>query len=141
MDLLAREKKIKDTLKDVIEDFAPNMLIGDFKKLADSFMKDSGINELLNMACESETLKENQRNCDECAGCTDCLCDYANTRVHAIDEAIQESAKAICIGCGYLKEYKCTYKGGNCSVSKPMLESVTEALEQLKNKDSENLKL
>lgn len=50
----------------------------------------------------------------------------------AIDEAIKASANAICIGCGYLDGYKCTYKGGNCGVSKPMLESVVKALEQLK---------
>lgn len=53
-------------------------------------------------------------------------------RAKAIDEAIETSAKAICVGCGYLDGYKCTYKGCNCSVSKPMLESVVKALEQLK---------
>ena len=53
-------------------------------------------------------------------------------RNKAIDEAMEASAKAICVGCGYLDEYKCTYKGSNCGVSKPMLESVTKALEQLK---------
>ena len=50
----------------------------------------------------------------------------------AIDEAMISSAKAICIGCGYLKGTQCTYKGCNCGVSKPMLESVMKALEQLK---------
>ena len=54
------------------------------------------------------------------------------SRNKAIDEAIEASAKAICVGCGYLKEFKCTYKGGNCGVSKPMLESVVKTLEQLK---------
>ena len=53
-------------------------------------------------------------------------------RAKAIDEAIETSARAICVGCGYLDGYKCTYKGGNCGVSKPMLESVVKALEQLK---------
>ena len=53
-------------------------------------------------------------------------------RAKFIDEAIETSAKAICIGCGYLDGYKCTYKGGNCGVSKPMLEVVVKALEQLK---------
>lgn len=53
-------------------------------------------------------------------------------RNNAIDEAIEASAKAICVGCGYLDGYKCTYKGCNCGVSKPMLESVVKALEQLK---------
>lgn len=61
MDLLAREKKIKNTLKDVIEDFAPNMTIGDFNKLAKTFLEDSGIVELLNMSCESEYLREYQQ--------------------------------------------------------------------------------
>ena len=50
-----------------------------------------------------------------------------------IDEAMERAAKAICVGCGYLDGVKCTYRGGNCGVSKPMLESVTEALEQMKN--------
>ena len=56
----------------------------------------------------------------------------AEVRAKAIDEAIEASAKAICVGCGYLDGYKCTYKGGNCGVSKPMLESVVKALEQMK---------
>lgn len=50
----------------------------------------------------------------------------------AIDDAMEKSAKAICIGCGYLKGTKCTYTGCNCGVSKPMLETVMKALEQLK---------
>ena len=50
----------------------------------------------------------------------------------AIDEAMDESAKAICIGCGYLDGHICKYKGGNCSVSKPMLEVVAKALGKLK---------
>lgn len=53
-------------------------------------------------------------------------------RNKAIDEAIKASANAICVGCGYLDGYKCTYKGANCGVSKPMLESVVKALEKLK---------
>lgn len=61
MDLLAREKKIKETLKNVIEDFQPNMTIADFNKLAKTFLEDSGIVELLNMACESEYLREYQQ--------------------------------------------------------------------------------
>ena len=61
-------------------------------------------------------------------------CDVEKVQKNmAIDEAIKASANAICVGCGYLKEFKCTYKGGNCGVSKPMLESVVKALEQLKN--------
>lgn len=61
MDLLAREKRIRESLKNVIEDFQPNMLFGDFNKLAKAFLEDSGIVELLNMACETEYLKEYQK--------------------------------------------------------------------------------
>lgn len=56
----------------------------------------------------------------------------AEIRAKAIDEAIEASAKEICVGCGYLDGYKCTYKGSNCGVSKPMLELVTEVLEKQK---------
>lgn len=55
------------------------------------------------------------------------------SRNKAIDEAIEASAKAICVGCGYLDGHKCTYKGANCSVSKPMLEVVVNELEQMKD--------
>lgn len=58
-------------------------------------------------------------------------------RNKAIDEAMVASAKAICIGCGYLKGTKCTYTGSNCGVSKPMLEAVMKALEQLKAGEAE----
>ena len=57
---------------------------------------------------------------------------YPKDKLRIIDEAIEASAKAICVGCGYLDGYKCTYKGSNCGVSKPMLESVVKAVEQLK---------
>lgn len=53
-------------------------------------------------------------------------------RNKVIDEAMAASAKAICVGCGYLEGTKCTYEGGNCGVSKPMLETVMEALGQLR---------
>lgn len=53
-------------------------------------------------------------------------------RNRAIDDAMEAAAKAICIGCGYLKGCKCSYKGSNCGVSKPMLEVVMKALEKLK---------
>lgn len=50
-----------------------------------------------------------------------------------IDEAKIAASKAICIGCAYLNEdCTCAYKGGNCTVSKPMLETVTRAIEELK---------
>ena len=42
----------------------------------------------------------------------------------SVDEAKIIAAKAICRGCGYLADCKCDYNGGNCMVSKPMLESV-----------------
>lgn len=58
--------------------------------------------------------------------------DDTEIRAKAIDEIIEASAKAICVGCGYLDGHNCTYKGSNCRVSKPMLESVTKALEELK---------
>lgn len=59
-------------------------------------------------------------------------------REKAIDEAIETAAEAICIGCGYLDGTKCTYKGGNCGVSKPMLESVVKALEKMKGVQNDN---
>lgn len=58
-------------------------------------------------------------------------------RSKAIDEAIETSAKAICVGCGYLDGHKCTYEGGNCGVSKPMLETVVRALEQMKGGEAD----
>lgn len=57
---------------------------------------------------------------------------YADGYAKAIDDAIKASVNAICVGCGYLDGYKCNYKGANCGVSKPMLESVIKALEQMK---------
>lgn len=45
------------------------------------------------------------------------------------DEAKRIVAKAICIGCGYLTGYECSYKGGNCMTSKPMLESVLKSFD------------
>lgn len=56
----------------------------------------------------------------------------AEIRAKAIADAIEASAKAICIGCGYLDGHSCTYKGSNCGVSKPMLGVVVKALEKLK---------
>ena len=61
------------------------------------------------------------------------LSKYAESQYNkAVDESMDESAKAICIGCGYLDGHICKYKGGNCSVSKPMLEVVAKALGKLK---------
>ena len=55
-------------------------------------------------------------------------------RNKTIDDAIQTVANEICVGCGYLKGHNCTYKGGNCGVSMPMLETVTKTLEQMKGR-------
>ena len=44
----------------------------------------------------------------------------------SVDEAKAIAAKAICTGCGYLTGSECSYKGGNCMTSKPMLESVSK---------------
>ncbi len=70
-----------------------------------------------------------------CAGCTQCKIDESNVKQYERERTIEECktavAKAICVGCGYLKDLKCTYNGGNCGVSKPMLESVMKALENI----------
>ena len=47
----------------------------------------------------------------------------------SVDEAKTITAKAICIGCGYLIGSECSYKGGNCMTSKPMLESVLKSFD------------
>lgn len=51
------------------------------------------------------------------------------TETLTVDKAKTIAAKAICIGCGYLADCKCDYKGGNCMVSKPMLESVLKSFD------------
>lgn len=53
-------------------------------------------------------------------------------RAKVIDEAMGKLAEEICVGCGSLKDRKCTYKGSNCRVSKIMLEKTMKVLEQLK---------
>lgn len=53
-----------------------------------------------------------------------------------IEDAKEAVAKAICIGCGYLKGTECTYTGQNCGTSKPMLEVAMKALDKLKAGDS-----
>ena len=76
--------------------------------------------------------EEKQDKCKDCAGCTQWKCDCSNTRAKTIDDAMAALAKVICSDCGYLKGIECKYKGGNCSVSKPMLEKVISTLESLK---------
>lgn len=51
------------------------------------------------------------------------------TEILTVDKAKTIAAKAICIGCGYLADCKCDYNGGNCMVSKPMLESVLKSFD------------
>lgn len=51
------------------------------------------------------------------------------TETLTVDKAKTIAAKAICIGCGYLVDCKCDYNGGNCMVSKPMLESVLKSFD------------
>lgn len=38
----------------------------------------------------------------------------------------------VCIGCGYLEDNVCTYKGANCGVSKPMYEDIKKVFEEVK---------
>lgn len=52
-----------------------------------------------------------------------------------IEDAKEAVAKAICIGCGYLKGTECTCAGQNCGTSKPMLEVAMRALDKLKAGD------
>ncbi len=55
---------------------------------------DEVINEALEMAVkaleEFKVLKENQRNCKDCAGCTVWKCDCANIRAEVIDEFVEK---------------------------------------------------
>lgn len=75
---------------------------------------------------------------DDCHGCVARLKENKRKyhdkeiRAKAIEDAIEASAKAICIGCGHLDGHSCTYNGSNCGVSKPMLGVVVKALEKLK---------
>ena len=80
--------------------------------------------------CTGETLVDINELVDEILTIS-CI-DTTEIRNKAIDEAMETSARAICVGCGYLDGHKCNYKGANCGVSKPMLETVVGALERLK---------
>ena len=79
---------------------------------------------------ENEAYREQLAKEEECA--KEQMKHDTKIRAKAIEDAIGASAKAICIGCGYLDGHSCTYKGSNCGVSKPMLEAVVKALEKLK---------
>lgn len=51
----------------------------------------------------------------------------------AIDEIETKVYKdAVCVGCGYLKDNICTYKGSACGVSRPMLESIKRVFENIR---------
>lgn len=56
-------------------------------------------------------------------------------RNKTIEECMKEVAKAMCVGCGYLNDTRCVYKGNNCMVSKPMLEVVTKTLGDMKERN------
>lgn len=38
----------------------------------------------------------------------------------------------VCIGCGYLKDNICTYKGSNCGVSKPMYDDIKKVFAEVR---------
>lgn len=51
----------------------------------------------------------------------------------SIDEIETKVYKdAVCVGCGYLKDNICTYKGSACGVSKPMLENIKRVFENIR---------
>lgn len=59
------------------------------------------------------------------------------TETLTVDKAKTIAAKAICIGCGYLADCKCDYNGGNCMVSKPMLESVLKSFDDWSRREND----
>ncbi len=59
------------------------------------------------------------------------------TETLTVDKAKTIAAKAICIGCGYLADCKCDYNGGNCMVSKPMLESVLKSFDDWNRREND----
>lgn len=51
----------------------------------------------------------------------------------SIDEIETKVYKdAVCVGCGYLKDNICTYKGSACGVSKPMFEKIKRVFENIR---------
>lgn len=61
------------------------------------------------------------------------------TETLTVDKAKTIAAKAICIGCGYLADCKCDYKGGNCMVSKPMLERVLKSFDDWNRRANDDM--
>lgn len=59
------------------------------------------------------------------------------TETLTVDKAKTIAAKAICIGCGYLADCKCDYNGGNCMISKPMLESVLKSFDDWSRREND----
>lgn len=71
-------------IKEVIEDFGLDCgsTVSDIKEILyqlKGYLKIGTIEEF-------KALKENQCKCEDCAGCTNWLCDCANERANAIDE-------------------------------------------------------
>lgn len=88
--------------------------------------KEKNYKELCQMALVSEEVKQYRAigTLEECRAAME-----KQTETLTVDKAKTIVAKAICIGCGYLADCKCDYKGGNCMVSKPMLESVLKSFD------------
>lgn len=82
--------------------------------------------ELAQLAAMQMRLKEYEKigTPEECRAAIE-----KQTETLTVDKAKTIAAKAICIGCGYLADCKCDYNGGNCMVSKPMLESVLKSFD------------
>lgn len=118
--------KFKDFFSRVLCDIGKGVLCGNYEKeTAEMFLKAFD---------ESVQADDIQKMCGELEEMYSkpCMDEVKVIRRKTIDAAIEESAKAICVGCGYLDGYKCNYKGANCGVSQPMLESVVKALKEMK---------
>ncbi len=90
--------------------------------------------ELAQIAAGQMKLKEYQTigTPEECRAAME-----KQTETLTVDKAKTIVAKAICIGCGYLADCKCDYKGGNCMVSKPMLESVLKSFDDWSRREND----
>lgn len=71
----------------------------------------------------------------ECCVLQDCPV-YNQPTAYDVDKAMEKLETKIldrvCIGCAYLKDNICTYKGTNCNVSKPMYKVIKRAFEEVK---------
>ena len=56
--------------------------------------------------------------------------EFINKAVDEIETKVYKDA--VCVGCGYLKDNICTYKGSACGVSKPMLEAIKRVFENIR---------